>query len=316
MANTKSIKPTDSARPVLLGTTLSVSQLLSLGIEKNSGIKDVFSLGFDIVRISAVWSQIEARPGDYDFSDLILQLETATHARTMVVVTLGMKAPRWPEFHFPAWITPDPSNTSTQAAALAFIAATIQACQQYICISHWQVENEPFDHSGPENQIVHTDFLAQEIALVRQHDPRPILVTLWGNQLSRRGHLQAAAALGDVVGIDLYPKSFAARTPFGSIYSGPRDSYQKLHQLTSRLAQPIWIAELQAEPWEGSSEAYRSDSPGSMSPEQLYKNTHLALSLSPAAILFWGVEYWLWQSHRGNTAYLDTYRQIATEIRR
>src|SRR5690606_18841192 len=128
-------------------------------------------------------------------------VEIFEQAQQPLVITLGVKAPRWPEFYYPAWIEhKTTSHESTRIAILTLIEKTMQQLQKFSCITHWQVENEPLDPSGPEQEKISLDFLKAEIALVRSLDARPIIVSVWGNDAIKRGFLPALAPLADIIG--------------------------------------------------------------------------------------------------------------------
>lgn len=61
-----------------------------------------------------------------------------------------MKAPRWPEYYFPSWVM-DKTPEGAREYVLQFIKTVIEKFKKYLCISAWQVENEPLDPSGAAN---------------------------------------------------------------------------------------------------------------------------------------------------------------------
>jgi hypothetical protein len=75
-----------------------------------------------------------------------------------------------------------------------------------------------------------------------------------------------------------------------------------------KIQKPVWIAELQAEPWEESSDGYRSDKTQSMSPQQLVWNWQWGKSLPVSRVFLWGGEYWIWRAQQGDSRYVDLIR--------
>lgn len=294
-----------------LGISFSSHHAQELGLDPVAALEECCTWPISSIRLGAYWSQLEPQAGEYDFSPLTQQLEMCFHHKKQVILTVGAKAPRWPEFYFPPHVEPDIQDAKTQAALLRFIEATVLATRKFSNILLWQVENEPLDPSGPAELVVPTSFLQQESKLIRHLDPRPQMITVWGNNLMQRGNVPQAEQLGDVVGIDLYYKQFVSRLFGKNLYRGPLDSDSAILTMSRKLSKPLWIAELQAEPWEHDHSGYLSSRPGSMSVKQLQSNWERAKQLPVHGVLFWGAEYWLWQESQGNTAYIDWLHSVA-----
>lgn len=280
-----------------------------LGIPVDLAITEALKYNFSHIRIGAYWNQIETSPGKYNFTQLTELLTRFEKAHQPIVLTIGVKAPRWPEYYWPDFVADkNTANPITQKLILNFIQKTIQHTKKFSCITHWQVENEPLDPSGPEKLSISSEFLQQEITLVKSLDPRPTIITLWGNTFLKRNFFSTAENLGDVVGLDLYPKVFFFKVLGKSFYGGIQYHGQKLHNTLSASTKPVWIMELQAEPWEKDEQGYKSANPGSISPEQLHQNIVNAQKLPVTEILLWGFEYWLWKAQHGDSRYLDEVR--------
>jgi hypothetical protein len=294
-----------------LGISFSAPQLEYLELPVRESLQTALQFGFSHLRLGAYWSRIEKKPDEYDFTELIDLVTQCQQANQPVVITLGVKAPRWPEFYWPDFIeAKTPYSPVTQQQILRFITKTVHALQSFNCITHWQVENEPLDPSGPNQQTVPLAFLTEEVELVRSLDHRPVMITLWGNQLLQRGFFDQAVGLADVVGIDLYNTQFVAEIMGKSLYKGPSQSSHQLRQLLASCNKPIWIAELQAEPWEKNEVGFKSATPKSMNIDQLKKNIDDAKALPIAETLLWGFEYWLWRDKNGDTTYLDFVQSV------
>ena len=87
-------------------------------------------------------------------------------------------------------------------------------------------------------------------------------------------------------------------------YTGIHQPKNKLINALKESSKPIWITELQAEPWEKNEKGYFSKNPQSISPEKLIKNINDAKQLPVKEILLWGFEYWLWKEKNGDDSYL------------
>jgi hypothetical protein len=202
---------------------------------------------------------------------------------------MGMKAPRWPEYYLPSWVT---TRTDFEAVS-PYISACISHYKDSDAITIWQVENEPLDPSGPHRWAITPHFIKQEVSLVRSIDPsRKIAITVWGNELTKRKCYTTAIELADVVGIDLYP-----RVPKGILLHGPRDSSDRIQAVCNEVKQhhkELWISELQMEPW-GPTRSFL--------PKHFAENIAYALGFHPDGLFSWGFEWWYHQYMLGNHVY-------------
>ncbi len=300
---------------MLLGTTYSHKQSTWLSLDPIKTFNQLLALKFDSIRLCCYWSEIEQTQGAYDFSRIEQFLTLAEKAGQKVIVTVGVKAPRWPEFYIPAWIKKHKEEKQTEYA-LKFIEQTINRLKGYNNITHWQVENEPFDPSGPENKYISAAILSAESVLVKKLDPsRETVITLWANDLAKRKHYMTAAALADIVGLDLYYKQFITKQLSLSLYAKPKDRAEKIMSCMKSCGKPFWITELQAEPWENDDKTFRSAKPKSMNPELLKQFYAEAKALQPEAIYLWGSEYWFWKYAQGDDGMLSTVKEILSNER-
>ncbi|MDD5020408.1 MAG: beta-galactosidase, partial [Candidatus Omnitrophica bacterium] len=175
------------AGDVVVATTFSQVQCEYLGQDWKEIYLKTLDLGFDMVRLGAYWSRIEAKEGVYDFSELDWQIEKAAEKGVRVLLTVGMKAPRWPEYFIPVWLTEkidirygsDSSEAALlQASLFKFIEQVVLRYRDKDIIVAWQVENEPLSRSGPKDLWIGRKFLEREMALVRGLDTkdRPLVV--------------------------------------------------------------------------------------------------------------------------------------------
>lgn len=296
----------------MIGTTFNHLDFAYLGLDPKKSLDTALSMNFSYIRLNSYWNRIEPEPNNYQFSNLHSLLEKCQQAQQKVVLTVGVKAPRWPEFHWPDYIPPEHRNlghTAAQNKLLQFIDTTVNACQKFSCITHWQVENEPLNKRFLEKKKIPFDFLKKEVSLVRSLDQRPIIINLWGNRIRRR-LLSQAEKLADVIGLNIYQRRFVIKVLGRSIYRGPCPSYKRLAKILSESQHPVWVTELQAEPWEIDEAAYFSQNPGSLSPAKLRANFKLVKKLPVEQVLLWGLKYWLWQAKQGNDQYLDVVENL------
>lgn len=299
-----------------MGLTFSQRQSDYLNLEWTEVYDATLGLAPGLMRLGAYWDHIERTPGVYDFSLLELQLDQAERLGQEVVVTVGMKAPRWPEYYLPLWldrrvgvetggeVTADPE---VRARTLAFVEQAVLRLRDREAVVAWQVENEPLDPSGPKNWRIGRDFLAQEVALVRRLDDRPIVVTAFldvgplMNTPRRRHELRERAGAildeADVLGIDLYPSRGFRSYGHDWYFNWPAWAWEpavrELRELALSRGKAAWITEAQAEPWEPERLVY-TDVPLSRSvqPPVAVAAVERLAGVGFDTILLWGVEHW------------------------
>lgn len=291
----------------MLGTTFSHRYIDYLKLDQTAALEKLFSLKLSLIRICCYWDEIEEVEGQYDFSRIKKILDYCEKAGQDVIVTVGMKAPRWPEFYLPKWTSFHDKNI--QKRVLSFIEKTIQELKNYAYIRYWQVENEPLDPSGPNNDTITIPMLAEEIQLVKITDPkRKIIVNLWGNDLSKRNLLPVVSDISDIVGLDLYYRQPISRF----FYRGPRDSDRHIKKLVNSAPKPVWVTELQAEPWENDVMVAKEKNPKSMSAELLKQNVERVKQIGFETILLWGFEYWLLKKLEGDESLWNAVKELST----
>lgn len=277
-----------------------------------SSLEKIIDLDFDIIRLGLYWDEIEQEKGVFDFNEIETILEICQKNNQKVILSMGAKAPRWPEFYIPKYLPQNLENKETQKNLFVFIKKAISQLKKYKIIEYWQVENEPLDEVGDDKLTIPLKFLEEEIELVKKLDNRKIIINLWGNDLSSRNFLPKIEPLTDIIGLDIYYKQFVSHRAGFNFYRGPNDSDKKLNKIITESKKPIWITELQAEPWEKDEKNYKSTNPKSMSVKKMKEFYERACKLSVGGVLFWGCEYWLWKEKFGDERYVETIKKIIT----
>lgn len=317
-----------------VGVTFSRRQAEYLGLPWQETFDAVMDLSPTVVRLGAYWDEIERRRDVYDFSTLDWQLERLPAQHYRVVLTVGMKAPRWPEYYLPAWLMRETNvgqrktisdDPVVRAEALRFVEAVVSRYQDHPAIAYWQVENEPLDPAGPRQWRIGADFVAQEVALVRSldADQRPVIMTMFVDtppplaslppwRSHDEGRARTLLGLADILGLDVYPSR--------GIHVFGRDFYldwsgwawerpaMALRQLAADLGKDAWIMEAQAEPWEPARLVYLDDGPSRSVQPGTAADTFGRLSTGGfGTILLWGAEHWFMRQERhDDRSWLDT----------
>ena len=317
-------------RPRILGTTFSQLQCRYLDLEVQDTFRQICRLGCDRLRLCSYWHEIEPMPGKFDFTQLDWLLTESQKYGVEIVLTVGMKAPRWPEFHFPDWLKSRYDTTNSQVAidqnraiaehALTFIAAVVGHTRSAPNLKYWQIENEPLTRLEiTGDRWLSAPFVRQEVSLVRRLAlPGQKLVLTnaialpSGNLPTDEQALQISQSLVDCVGFNVYTKVPAGRPSF---YLQPLPTYwQTLQRWQTQLnqnAKAPWIAEAQAEPWEPDQlvPTKRLDYVSS-SPQQASRLATFLASLGYETVMLWGCEYWYWQKRQGREAWWQAMQQL------
>src|SRR5581483_12261568 len=214
------------------------------------------------------------------------------------------------------------------AAVIRFVSGVVRRYRDRAAIAAWQVENEPFNRSGPQRWWIDPRLVRREMAAVRELDSRPIVLNsfshvnasldrasrprggpLWLRRLVPERQILELLAPGDVLGLDTY-------TAIGAVVNRERivrrsDPDWASHAgswLRAARAQghDAWVIEAQAEPWEASGETWAS--PLSFAPEHIGSVHGRLAEAGYSTILLWGCEYWLWRASAGDSRWVDAVR--------
>jgi hypothetical protein len=294
-----------------IGTTYARHHIMELGLSPDKAFTELLEWNFDLVRIGTYWSHIQPTPRAFDLCALRQMLDQCQQGNQGVVLTIGMKAPRWPEYYIPNWLNTRNMDSITPWV-LTYIERVITELATYSCIKYWQVENEPLDPVWPHFTAISRSLLEKEMALIRSLDQRPIHLNMFALGLAFRQAWPQAQKLGNTVGLDVYYKAPPPILSQG--YLPLKDPDVWLRHRISQSRVPVWITELQAEAWERGP-VNPHIHPPSMNPELFHHNLARARLLQPEAIFLWGYEYWLWQRAHNQTQLYDTVKETVQKIR-
>lgn len=278
---------------VHLGMTFSSRYATDLGLDWQETYEALLDdIGVKKLRLPVYWDLVEQERGVYNFADIDWQLAEAKKRDAEVILTVGIKVPRWPECHIPAWAKDDESVR--QAEMLSFIQQVVLRYKDDPTITKWQVENEPFLSFGicPKFNVA---FLEQEIALVKRLDPsRPILLTDSGELSLWYG----AASRGDEFGTTLYRDIYSEKAggyftyPVGPNFFRTKEFFVRLLSDQEKFS----VIELQAEPWASGWVANVSleEQFKTMNESRLEENVTYTRRVGFEDIYLWGGEWWYW----------------------
>lgn len=233
-------------RPAL-GVNFSCQRAHYLGLDCDALLAAVLDdLGARLVRLSVYWHEAESEPGRYDWRPIERQLD-AVHARGgRAVVSIGMKAQRFPEYWLPVWlrqaapIAPEElpeRHPLVRRHLLAFLDAAARRLSVHPAVEALQVENEPYVNYRPNRLLrrigrerygpgehrslqilflrfgwnattwrISDSFLVEEVATVRAAAPSTPIVLTHASWLRTDRSWRSLLQLGDVLGQSVYTK--------------------------------------------------------------------------------------------------------------
>jgi cellulase (glycosyl hydrolase family 5) len=307
----------------VIGTSFARWRAEGRGLDYRAAFERVVAMRFGILRLSASWREIEQF--GYEYLDWLLT--TAERARQTVLLTVGMKALGWPEFYLPEGLSPN--DAPVRQRALMHVREVARRYRDNPALVAWQIENEPFNRSGPNAWWIPRSVVRAEAEAVRSLDPdRPLVVTTFAHfdaDLDRTSSRQqsrwkrrlglavpaereALSILrpGDILGLDVY-SSIGWLDPEGRdrLARAAPDQIASVtgwQRVARQQGKRIWVTEAQAEPWEARS---TQGDPISIRPESIGELVDRLTGIGIETIVLWGSEYWLGRADRGDPRWIE-----------
>ncbi len=248
----------------IIGTTVDQDTAGRLGLSQREMFDRMKTMGFNTVRLGAYWNQIQPDgPQDARFETLDAQLKAAREAGLKVILTVGCKAPAYPEYYIPKWVDPKPSmlnvgdDQTFRSHVLAFDRQVVEHVRGDDNVVMFQVENEPFNHAGPGRQLyrITPGLVGAEAVAIREADDRrrPLCVNLFAHSIPEGffrpfNTVRAATRVADVVALDIYPSvspSVRNVDAHNRVETVPTRAFE---YITAHGKRPM-VGELEADSW-------------------------------------------------------------------
>ncbi|MFZ1249708.1 MAG: hypothetical protein WAQ24_05315 [Candidatus Saccharimonadales bacterium] len=281
------------------GLSFSLKQCRNFGLDPQDCLKWLLKKGWRRYRLMSYWNEHEPTKGMYDFSELDWQVKMVSKRGGTITLCLGVKQPRWPEYHWPAWAQ-KLEDDEKSLALLKFIDAVVSRYKDEPCVVSYQLENEALlSNFGRE---IHIDRarLRREYDLVKRLDPHtPIYMSTsngWGIPLRRPRPWGG-------VGFSVYTSMFQKGTYRQTIQRPWLHRLRKIF-IEVVLRRPVFIHELQCEPWGPKAiwEMSTAEQAKSMNPERIAHNIAWAQKIGAYPVDLWGAEWWYWRYRQGDKA--------------
>ena len=288
------MKPSKSLKlisPDQFGVSFSVKQCRNFSLDSRETLDWLLAKGWRRFRLMSYWNEIEKTSGHYDFAELDRQIKQISQAGGIVTLCLGVKQPRWPEYHWPDWSLVL-SRIERSTALLKYIEIVVERYRVNPVVISWQLENEALLKGFGQNIGIDRRRLRSEYKLVKQLDPsRPVIMSTsngWGIPIRR--------PRPDLVGISYY-LIMHEKGRYSKSIQRPWLHKSRKFLLKIILIRSVFIHELQLEPW-GPEAIWRMskvEQAISMSNQQIANNIKLAKSIKAGPIDLWGAEWWYWR---------------------
>lgn len=301
---------TQRNKPIHYGVSYSTKYAEELGIDWRDGYIGLLDdMGIEKFRLMSYWDTIEPERNRYTFEDLDWQMDEAAKRGAQVMLSIGLRQPRWPECHTPNWAK-TLEKSEWEQELFAYLAAVVQRYSDHPALVSYQLENEFFNRSFGDCPDHSRERLIKEFDIVRSVDPKTPINISFADQMG----FPIRGPHPEVYSTSLYRANFVKHLGYFA-YPIP-STYYSAKALFVRLlhGRDVIIHELQLEPWGPVRTANLTDEEQYhyMSPGQIRRNLHFARLTGMREIYMWGGEWWYWRKTHDND--LTMWGTIKSEI--
>lgn len=259
-------------------------------------------------RLMSYWDIHEPVRGQYDFSTLDWQISEAAKRGADVSLAIGLRQPRWPECHQPAWAASLQGGAWKQAM-YSYIETVVKRYEHNPAVINWQLENEGVNQwfglcDAPDRQRLH-----EEYDLVNKLSDKPIWMSL-----SDQHGLPFFTPVPDKYGYSVYRTVWSEKTwPYKGYLTYPTPIWYHRARaaiIKSYTGRDIYIHELQLEPWGplDTLQLSNEEQDRSMSTKQIHDSVLFAREIGAKDIYTWGGEWWYWRKVHGDPSIWNTVK--------
>lgn len=288
-------------QPLEQGVSFIPDYAQSLGLDPQQTMDALLDINVRQFRLVSYWSDMEQKPGQYDFSQLDWEFKKAESHHAKIVLTVGLRQPRWPECHAPGWVDLNQPDNRWQPQLKSFMQAVINRYKDSPSLQSYQLENEYFlkGFGICPASTLSRQRLVDEYRLVKQADPRhPIIVGRSNNAIG----FPVGQPRPDEFSISVYKRVWDAGVtqryieyPWPAWYYGWLAGAQKI-----LFHKNMVIGELQAEAWPPNGQTIQqtglAEQNKSLNAGRLKGRFQYGRATGMRQIDLWGAEYWYYRA--------------------
>jgi len=287
-----------ASQPLQQGVSFIPDYAQSLGVDPKANMDALLNINVRQFRLTSYWSDIEQKPGQYDFSQLDWEFQKAEAKHAKIILTVGLRQPRWPECHAPGWVNINAPDSQWQPQLETFMQAVINRYKDSPSLASYQLENEYFLKGFGICTNFDRQRLISEYNLIKATDPsHPVIVGRSNNAIG----LPVGQPQPDEFSISVYKRVWdAALThryveyPYPAWYYGFLAGLQKIVTHKNMM-----IGELQAEAWPPRGQTIQETSLAeqnkSLDAQRLKDRFQYGRATGMRQIDLWGAEYWYYR---------------------
>ncbi|MEO8105160.1 MAG: hypothetical protein ABI602_02385 [Candidatus Saccharibacteria bacterium] len=287
----------EQSKPLQLGVSFIPDYAQSLGISPQDTLDNLLAIGVRQFRLVSYWSDVEQTPGQYDFSQLDWQFRKAEAAHAQIVLTVGLRQPRWPECHIPDWVGNEPVSI-WQPQLENYMQAVVQRYQHSPSLQSYQLENEYFLKGFGTCTNFDRSRLVSEYNLVKKLDPQHAIIV--GRSNNALG-FPVGQPQPDLFSISVYKRVWDASITHRYLeYPQPAWFYAYIGGIQKIFNhRDMVLGELQAEAWPPSGKTIPATSLAeqnkSLNAARLKDRIAYGKATGMRQIDLWGAEYWYYR---------------------
>lgn len=290
-----------TSKPLVIGTSFIPAYAESLGLNPQQTMDALLNdAGVRHFRLVSYWDQLEPAPGQYDFSLLDWQFKKAEAKGAKITLSLGLRQPRWPECHMPAWAARErPGVWKPQLEA--YVSQIVNRYKNSPALDSYQVENEYFLKGFGNCETIPGSMdrgrLVSEYNLVKKLDPRHTAIIARSNNALG---WPIGAPTPDEFGISIYKRIWSPllhrylEYPFPAWFYGFVAGWEKI-----MTGKDLMIHELQAETWPPNYQRIQdtplAEQDKSFDAERFKDRLQYGKATGMREMYLWGSEYWYYR---------------------
>ncbi len=288
-----------AGQPLQQGVSFIPDYAQSLGVDPKANMDALLNINVRQFRLVSYWSDIEQQPGKYDFSQLDWQFQKAEAKHAKIILTVGLRQPRWPECHAPSWVDINQPDSQWQPQLESYMQVVINRYKNSPSLQSYQLENEYFLKGFGICTNFDRQRLIDEYNLVKQTDPdHPVIIGRSNNALG----FPVGQPQPDEFSISVYKRVWDAGVthryieyPYPAWFYGFLAGTQKIFNHKDMM-----IGELQAEAWPPQGQTIQqtrlAEQNKSLNAKRLQGRFQYGRATGMRSMDLWGAEYWYYRA--------------------